>query len=72
MSLNGSDKFSKTKMGINEKTTHEDILKDCKNGEFISLETADKLLQYKNSVLLFMSSKDIYLLEDEYKRLASK
>ena len=55
-----------------EKTTHEDILKDCKNGEFISLETADKLLQYKNSVLLFMSSKDIYLLEDEYKRLASK
>lgn len=55
-----------------EKTTHNDILKDCKNGEFISLETANKLLEYENSVLLFMSSKDIYLLEDEYKKLASK
>jgi UDP-N-acetylmuramate--alanine ligase len=55
-----------------DKVSHEDILKDTKNGEFISLETADKLLQYKNAVLLFMSSKDIYFLEDRYKELANK
>ena len=50
--------------------THFDILKDVKDGEEITLETADKLLPYKNSVLLFMSSKDIYFLEDKYKDLA--
>ena len=55
-----------------EKTTHFDILKDTKNGEEITLETAEKLLPYKDCVLLFMSSKDIYFLEDKYKELASK
>ncbi|MBR4724124.1 MAG: hypothetical protein IK072_05275 [Clostridia bacterium] len=40
--------------------------------EEITLDTADKLLQYKNSVLLFMSSKDIYFLEEKYKNLANK
>ncbi len=50
----------------------QDILKDIKNGEFIDIASANKLLQYKNSVLLFMSSKDIYVLENEYKRLASE
>ena len=48
------------------------IIKLLNNGEHISLETADKLLKYKNSVLLFMSSKDIYVLEDKYKELAKK
>ena len=52
--------------------SHEDILKYTNNGEFISLDTADKLLQYKDSVLLFMSSKDIYFLEDKYKELAKE
>lgn len=46
-----------------------DILNKMDNAEHISIETADKLTKYHNCVLLFMSSKDIYLLEDEYKRL---
>ena len=28
---------------------------------------SDKLLEYDNAVILFMSSKEIYLLEEEYK-----
>ena len=55
-----------------EETTHFDIIKDTRNGEEITLETADKLLQYENSVLLFMSSKDIYFLEEKYKELKNK
>lgn len=50
--------------------TCNDILKYTTNGEYISLETADKLLQYNNAVLIFMSSKDIYKLTDKYKELA--
>lgn len=51
-----------------------DIIKDLKNGDYISLEEVDKLLPYKdtNAVLLFMSSKDIYVLENKYKEIASK
>lgn len=51
-----------------------DIIKDLKNGEYISLEEVNKLLPYKdtNAVLLFMSSKDIYVLENKYKEIASK
>ena len=30
---------------------------------------ADRLIEFDNSVILFMSSKEIYLLEDEYKKL---
>ena len=48
------------------------IIDNLKNGEYISLDTVDKLLQYKDSVLLFMSSKDIYVLEDKYKELVKK
>lgn len=48
------------------------IINLLNNGEHISLQTADKLLKYKNSVLLFMSSKDIYVLEDKYKELVKK
>jgi len=39
------------------------------NGEHISLETVDKLLQHKNSVILFMSCKDIYLLQEKYEKI---
>lgn len=49
--------------------TSNDIIKYLNNGEHISLDEAQKLLQYKNSVLLFMSSKDIYVLENKYKEL---
>ncbi len=48
------------------------IIDNLNNGEYISLESANKLLQYKDSVLLFMSSKDIYLLEEEYKKIAKE
>ena len=33
-----------------------------------SLELIDKLFTHKNAVMLFMSSKDIYVLQDEYER----
>ncbi len=51
-----------------------DIIKDLKNGEYISFDEVEKLLPYKdtNAVLLFMSSKDIYVLENKYKEIASK
>ena len=55
-----------------EDVTHFDILKDIKNGEEITMDTPEKLLKYKDCVLLFMSSKDIYFLEDKYKELANK
>ncbi len=53
--------------------THELILDKLKNGKYMSEEKIDELLQYENAVLLFMSSKDIYLLKEEYeKRLKEK
>ena len=54
--------------GYDEVTSY-DIINKINGAEHISIDTANKLLNYHNSVLLFMSSKDIYLLEDEYKRL---
>ena len=39
------------------------------NGERISMDTADKLLKHKNSVILFMSCKDIYTLQEEFEKL---
>ena len=55
-----------------EEVTHFDIIKDTRNGEEITLDTAEKLLNYENVVLLFMSSKDIYFLEDKYKKIAKE
>ena len=55
-----------------ENVTHFDILKDMPSGEEITMDQADKLLQYHDCVLLFMSSKDIYFLEDKYKELRKK
>ncbi len=45
------------------------IIDKLNNGDYIEQGMADKLLQYENAVILFMSSKEIYLLEDEYKKL---
>lgn len=42
------------------------ILRETKNGEYINEELVDKLLVYDDAVLLFMSSKEIYILEDLY------
>ena len=46
------------------------IINELKNGEHIGMDEPEKLLQYKNSVLLFMSSKDIYVLANKYKEIA--
>ena len=49
------------------------ILDKLKNGKYMSLDKVDELLKYENAVLIFMSSKDIYVLQNEYeKRLKEK
>ena len=45
------------------------IINKLENGDYIEKGMAEKLLEHDNSVILFMSSKEIYLLEDEYKKL---
>lgn len=52
-----------------EDVTYQVILDHLKKGKHIDLEHADELLKYKDAVLIFMSSKDIYVLEEEYKKL---
>lgn len=49
--------------------TYKVIQEKCKNCHYIDLDHASELLQYKNAVLIFMSSKDIYVLEEEYEKL---
>ena len=49
-----------------EDVTYRVILDKLENGEYISLETVDKLLEYEDAVIIFMSSKDIYILKDLY------
>lgn len=49
------------------------ILEKLNNGKHMSLDKVDELLEFEDAVLLFMSSKDIYLLQQEYeKRLKEK
>lgn len=43
------------------------IINSLDNGDYIEQGMADKLLDYDNAVILFMSSKEIYILEEEYK-----
>lgn len=45
------------------------IIDKLDNGDYIEQGEASKLLEYDNAVILFMSSKEIYLLEEEYKNL---
>jgi len=45
------------------------IIDKLDNGHYLELGMAKELLQYDNAAILFMSSKEIYLLEDEYKKL---
>jgi hypothetical protein len=49
--------------------TSKIIIDLLRNGEYIDFSSVDKLLRHKNSVLLFMSSKAIYVLEDKYEAL---
>ncbi len=77
--LNLADKSYIMDIGVDREeegyddVTYQVILEKLENGEYISLDSVDKLLQYENAVLLFMSSKDIYVLQKEYeKRLKAK
>ena len=45
------------------------IIDKLNNGDYIEQGQASKLLEFDNAVILFMSSKEIYLLEEEYKKL---
>ena len=45
------------------------IIDKLNNGDYIERGMADKLLEFDNAVIFFMSSKEIYFLEDEYKKL---
>lgn len=44
---------------------HE-IIKRLDNGEYINNDMADKLLVHENAVIIFMSSKEIYVLQKAY------
>ena len=44
------------------------ILDKLRNGKYMSLDKVDELLKYENAVLIFMSSKDIYVLQKEYEK----
>lgn len=49
------------------------ILDKLDNGKYMSIDKVDELLKYENAVMIFMSSKDIYVLQNEYeKRLKEK
>lgn len=48
------------------------IINGLDNGDYIEQGMAEKLLEYDNAVILFMSSKEIYLLADEYKKLLTE
>jgi len=48
------------------------IIDKLDNGDYIERGQAKKLLEYDDSVVIFMSSKEIYFLEDEYKKLLEK
>ena len=53
-----------------EDVTADWIINELNNGEHIGMNEPEKLLEYENAVLLFMSSKDIYVLANEYKKIA--
>ena len=48
------------------------IIDKLNNGDYIERGMADKLLEFDNAVILFMSSKEIYILENEYEELLKK
>ncbi len=77
--LNLADKSYIMDVGVDREeegyddVTYKVILDKLKNGEYMSLDKVDELLKYENACLIFMSSKDIYILKDEYeKRLKEK
>ena len=49
--------------------TSEDLIKEIKNAEKINIDEAKKLLENKNSIIIFMSPNDISKLENDYIKL---
>lgn len=72
--LNLADKSYIMDIGVDREeigydgVTYQIILDQLNNGEYMSLENVDKLLQHENAVLIFMSSKDIYILQEKYEK----
>ena len=48
------------------------IINKLNHGYHMSIDNVEDLLQYKNAVILFMSSKEIYVLQDKYEKLLNK
>ncbi len=73
--LNLADKSYITEIGVDrveigyEGVTHDLILSKLNNGDLITLDDAKELMKYKDAVIIFMSSKDIYLLQEKYEKL---
>ena len=70
--LNLADKAYVMDVGVDREeigyddVTYNLILDKLNNGDHITFDESDKLLQYENAVIIFMSSKDIYILKDKY------
>ncbi len=70
--LNLADKAYIMDVGVDREedgyddVTYEVILEKLENGEYINNDMVDKLLEHKNAVIIFMSSKDIYVLQKAY------
>ena len=52
--------------------TYKVVMDKTNNCEHITLDEVDKLLKHKNAVILFMSSKAIYVYEDKYEKLLAE
>ena len=76
--LNLADKSYIMDIGVDREedgyddVTYEVILDKLNNGEYINLDMVDKLLKHKNAVMIFMSSIDIYVLQNKYEEQLKK
>ena len=70
--LNLADKAYVMDVGVDrfeegyDDVTCQVIIDKLNNGEYMSLDLVDKLLVHENAVMIFMSSKDIYVLQNLY------
>ena len=76
--LNLADKAYVMDIGVDrfeegyDDVTYNVILDKLNNGSYMSMDKVDELLEYQNAVLLFMSSKDIYVLKEAYEKKLKK
>lgn len=76
--LNLADKAYVMDVGVDryeegyDDVTCQVIIDKLNNGEYMSLDLVDKLLEHKNAVMIFMSSKDIYVLQKLYEEKLEK